>query len=88
MYLSPWTSAKYLWAVAETVCGLDGYRTSGRPHIAPLLPPYHLAQLALDTLGAGRGSAIGHIGALVAFTALFIALAAVAYRRDEGKLYG
>ena len=39
MYLSPWTSAKYLWAVAETVCGLDGYRTSGRPHIAPLLPP-------------------------------------------------
>jgi hypothetical protein len=38
MYLSPWTSAKYLWAVAETVCGLDGYRTSGRPHIAPLLP--------------------------------------------------
>jgi hypothetical protein len=38
MYLSPWTGAKYLWAVAETVCGLDGYRTSGRPHIAPLLP--------------------------------------------------
>ncbi len=39
MYLSPWTSAKYLWAVAETVCGLDGYRTGGRPHFAPLLPP-------------------------------------------------
>jgi len=38
MYLSPWTGAKYLWAVAETVCGLDGYRTSGRPHVAPLLP--------------------------------------------------
>ncbi|HYZ14914.1 MAG TPA: amylo-alpha-1,6-glucosidase [Candidatus Acidoferrum sp.] len=38
MYLSPWTSAKYLWAVAETVCGIDGYRTSGRLHIAPLLP--------------------------------------------------
>jgi hypothetical protein len=38
MYLSPWTGAKYLWAVAETVCGLDGYRTSGRPHFAPLLP--------------------------------------------------
>jgi len=28
MYLSPWTGAKYLWAVAETVCGIDGYRTS------------------------------------------------------------
>jgi hypothetical protein len=38
MYLSPWTGAKYLWAVAETVCGLDGYRTSGRPHLSPLLP--------------------------------------------------
>lgn len=36
MYLSPWTSAKYLWAVAETIGGLDGYRTSGRPHLAPL----------------------------------------------------
>jgi hypothetical protein len=38
MYLSPWTGAKYVWAVAETVCGLDGYRTSGRPHLSPLLP--------------------------------------------------
>jgi hypothetical protein len=39
MYMSPWTGAKYLWAVAETVCGLDGYRTSGRPHLSPLIPP-------------------------------------------------
>ena len=38
MYLSPWTGAKYLWGVAETVCGLDGYRTSGRPHLSPLIP--------------------------------------------------
>jgi hypothetical protein len=38
MYMSPWTGAKYLWAVAETVCGLDGYRTAGRPHLAPLVP--------------------------------------------------
>jgi hypothetical protein len=38
MYLSPWTGAKYVWAVAETVCGLDGYRTSGRPHLSPLIP--------------------------------------------------
>ncbi len=38
MYLSPWTGAKYLWAVAETVGGLDGYRTSGRPHLAPVVP--------------------------------------------------
>ncbi len=38
MYMSPWTSAKYLWAVAETVCGLDGYRTGALPHITPVLP--------------------------------------------------
>jgi glycogen debranching enzyme len=38
MYLSPWTSAKYLWAVAESVGGLDGYRTSGRPHLTPIRP--------------------------------------------------
>jgi len=38
MYMSPWTGAKYLWAVAETVCGIDGYRTSGRPHLTPLAP--------------------------------------------------
>ncbi len=38
MYLSPWTGAKYLWAVCETVGGIDGYRTSGRPHIVPLVP--------------------------------------------------
>jgi hypothetical protein len=39
MYLSPWTGAKYLWAVAETVCGIDGYRTAGRLHLAPQVPP-------------------------------------------------
>ncbi|GAC1656871.1 MAG: hypothetical protein NVS9B12_08740 [Vulcanimicrobiaceae bacterium] len=37
MYLSPWTGAKYLWAVAETIGGLDGYRTAGRPHLAPIV---------------------------------------------------
>jgi hypothetical protein len=39
MYLSPWTGAKYLWAVAETVCGIDGYRTSGKLHLVPRVPP-------------------------------------------------
>src|SRR5580700_1426869 len=38
MYLSPWTGAKSLWAVAETIGGLNGYRTSGRPHLAPMRP--------------------------------------------------
>ncbi len=54
MYLSPWTGAKYLWAVAETVCGLDGYRTSGRPHIAPLLPPDWAWSAAVRVHWGGR----------------------------------
>ena len=54
MYLSPWTSAKYLWAVAETVCGLDGYRTSGRPHVAPLLPPEWTWAAAVRVHWGGR----------------------------------
>jgi hypothetical protein len=40
MYLSPWTGAKYLWAVAETVGGIDGYRTSGRLHLSPRVPAH------------------------------------------------
>ena len=54
MYLSPWTSAKYLWAVAETVCGLDGYRTSGRPHLTPLLPPEWTWAAAVRVHWGGR----------------------------------
>ena len=38
MYMSPWTSAKYLWAVAETVCGLDGYRASSGLFLSPAIP--------------------------------------------------
>ena len=56
--------------------------------IAPILPPYHFAQLALITIGAAKGSATGHVLALVSFTLLFLALAAIGYRRDEGKVYG
>jgi hypothetical protein len=38
MYLSPWTGAKYLWAVAETVGGLDGYRLDDDCSLRPALP--------------------------------------------------
>ena len=38
MYMSPWTSAKYLWAVAETVCCLDGYRASSGLFLSPAIP--------------------------------------------------
>ncbi len=58
--------------------------------LAQFLPPYHLAQLALNTIGMGMNStpAWGHIEALVAFTLICLGFAAWGYRRDEGKTYG
>jgi ABC-2 type transport system permease protein len=56
--------------------------------IAVFLPPYHLSQLALAPLGASRGTIASHVVALASFTVLFLFLAVIAYRRDEGKLYG
>ncbi|MEO8200926.1 MAG: ABC transporter permease [Gemmatimonadota bacterium] len=58
-------------------------------HIAPFLPAYHFAQLALGSIGASSGgSVIGHVLALLGFAIGFLALALRAYRNDEGKLYG
>ncbi len=57
--------------------------------IAPWLPPYHLAEIALALIGAGEtGSLLVHILALLGFTILFLALARIGYLRDEGKTYG
>jgi ABC-2 type transport system permease protein len=57
--------------------------------IAPALPPYHFAQLALGTVGASEGgSAALHLLALLAFTAVFLAVAVWGFRRDEGRTYG
>ncbi len=57
--------------------------------IAPFLPPYHFAQLALGTFGAADGGRpLLHVGALGAFTVAFLAVAAWGYRRDEGRTYG
>ena len=57
--------------------------------LALWLPPYHFSQLALRTIGASRGEPLAlHIGAMLAATLLFGAVAYVGYRRDEGKLYG
>jgi ABC-2 type transport system permease protein len=55
--------------------------------IAPLMPPYHLARLALATVG-GATPVLEHIVALVVFTLLFLALAVAAYQRDEGRTWG
>ncbi|HKS22090.1 MAG TPA: ABC transporter permease [Thermoanaerobaculia bacterium] len=57
--------------------------------IAHFLPPYHFAQLALGVLGAGTGEpAATHVVAMVVATVLFLVVAAIGWRRDEGKLYG
>ena len=53
------------------------------------LPPYHLGQLALETIGAGQGEPVWvHIVVLAGFTVLGLGLAWVGYRRDEGKTWG
>jgi ABC-2 type transport system permease protein len=58
-------------------------------HIAPYLPAYHFAQLALAAIHARPlGSAVHHLIALAVFTAIFAVVAVRAYRRDEGRTYG
>jgi ABC-2 type transport system permease protein len=57
--------------------------------IAPFLPPFHLSQLALDVTGIKpRADIPMHFIALAAFTVIFLGLATVGYRRDEGRTYG
>jgi len=57
--------------------------------IALALPPYHLAQLALGVVGAGRHeSAAIHWEVLLAFTLICLGVARIGFQRDQGKLYG
>ena len=57
--------------------------------VAPYLPAYHTGQLGWTTLGAGDGKGYGvHLLWIAGYTALFLALAVVAYWRDEGKNFG
>jgi len=58
--------------------------------VARALPPFHISQLALRAVGMSRetGAVTGHLEALVGFTLLFLGIAVVLYRRDEGQLYG
>jgi ABC-2 type transport system permease protein len=57
--------------------------------IAPFLPSYHIAQLGWTLLGAGDGVGIpAHLLWLAGYTALFLALARWAYRRDEQATFG
>jgi len=58
--------------------------------LAHFLPPFHLAQLALNAVGMEQNPtpAWGHVEALFAFTLICLGVAAWGYRRDEGKTYG
>src|SRR5271154_6805653 len=57
--------------------------------IALALPPYHLSQLALGIVGAGRHEpAATHWEVLLAFTLICLGVARIGFQRDQGKLYG
>src|SRR5690554_281227 len=57
--------------------------------LAPWLPSYHFGQLALSPLGAQSiASPWPSVAYLAAFTAIFLALATVLYRRDRGRPVG
>jgi ABC-2 type transport system permease protein len=58
-------------------------------NFAHVLPPYHLAQLALGVVDAGQPeSAWTHWEFLIGFTLICLGLARVGFQRDEGKTYG
>jgi ABC-2 type transport system permease protein len=57
--------------------------------VAALLPPYHLGQIALHAVGTdSAGDLHTHLNVLIGFTLLCLGVAVMAFRRDEGKLYG
>ena len=57
--------------------------------LAHALPPYHLAQLALSTVGAGQHESNWvHWEVLLGFTLICMGVARVGFQRDEGKMYG
>ncbi len=57
--------------------------------IALVLPPYHLSQLALGIVGAGKHESIAtHWEVLLAFTMICLGVARIGFQRDQGKMYG
>lgn len=57
--------------------------------IALALPPYHLSQLALGVVGAGRHEpAATHWEVLLAFTLICLGIARIGFQRDQEKMYG
>jgi ABC-2 type transport system permease protein len=78
----PMAFASGLWIPIEMLPGF-------MKQLAVCLPAYHYAQLALAAIGSGRGGpAWSHVAFLGGFTMLSLAVALIAYRRDEGATYG
>jgi ABC-2 type transport system permease protein len=50
---------------------------------APVLPPFHLGQLALGVVGAGQGATLQHWEALIGFALLCLGIARIGFQRDE-----
>jgi ABC-2 type transport system permease protein len=55
--------------------------------VAPILPGYHLGQLALGAIGAGEGAWWIHALVLAAYAAAGFSLAAFGFRRTEERVY-
>ena len=57
---------------------------------APVLPAYHLSQIALSVIHAPavQGSVLTHWEALTGFTFVFLGIAWLGYRREQEKMYG
>ncbi len=57
--------------------------------IALVLPPYHLSQLALGIVGAGKHESIaGHWEVLIAFIMICLGVARIGFQKDQEKMYG
>jgi ABC-2 type transport system permease protein len=55
--------------------------------IAPYLPTYHYAQLAWSAVGLRTESTLASLAWLTAYSVAFLAVAAWAYRREEGRTF-
>jgi len=57
--------------------------------VAHVLPPYHLAQLALGVVGGEQHESNWiHWEALIGFSLICLGVARLGFQRDEGKTYG
>ncbi len=57
--------------------------------IALALPPYHLSQLALGIVGAGKHESIAtHWEVLAAFIMICLGVARIGFQKDQEKMYG